>query len=205
MMKKALDELSSFNSWKGAVDESMGDLLLKTDVTSARLLRLEHVPPPPPPPMGLSAQIDLDQPVRLSASSSGAAAGHNSSALHREEGDGVLGPTPHPVAGSPHDSPPRFVDGASFDRDCGGRHPQLPKMEFPKFDGSNPHWWRDQCELYFEIYSVAPFLKTRFAALNFLAPASVWLQSEERRGRFQNWEDLVKAVLIKYDEDQYPM
>ena len=60
MMKKALEELSSLNSWKGAVDESMGDLLLKTDATSARLLRLEHVPPPPPPPMGLSVQTDLD-------------------------------------------------------------------------------------------------------------------------------------------------
>ena len=35
--------------------------------------------------------------------------------------------------------------------------------------------------------------------------SSVWLQSEERRGRFQNWEDLVKAVLSKYDQDQYPM
>ena len=57
----------------------------------------------------------------------------------------------------------------------GGCHLSLPKMEFPKFDGSNPRWWRDQCELYFEIYSVAPFLKTRFAALNFVAPASVWL------------------------------
>ena len=85
MMKKALDELSSLNSWKGAVDESMGDLLLKTDAASACLLRLEHAPPPPPPQTGLSVQTDLDQPVRPSASSSGAAAGHNSSALHCEE------------------------------------------------------------------------------------------------------------------------
>ena len=60
MMKKALEELSSLNSWKGAVDESMGDLLLKTDAASACLLRLEHAPPPPPPQTGLSVQTDLD-------------------------------------------------------------------------------------------------------------------------------------------------
>jgi hypothetical protein len=78
-------------------------------------------------------------------------------------------------------------------------------MEFPKFDGTNPRLWRDQCQVYFEVYSVVPFLKTRFARLNFTGPAAIWLQSEERRGRIQDWDQLVQAVLAKYDKDQYPL
>lgn len=74
MMKQALDELSSINSWRGAVDESMGAMMLKQDATAARLLRLEHAPPPPPPPpfpphpSGPGMQIDLNTAARASAS-----------------------------------------------------------------------------------------------------------------------------------------
>ena len=63
------------------------------------------------------------------------------------------------------------------------RAPHLPKLEFPKFDGDNPRLWRDHCNMYFEVFSVAPSLKTRFAALNFKGAAVAWLQTLERRGR----------------------
>lgn len=42
--------------------------------------------------------------------------------------------------------------------------PPFSKMEFPKFGGDNPRLWRDQCEIYFEVYAMSAHLKTRFAA-----------------------------------------
>jgi hypothetical protein len=48
-------------------------------------------------------------------------------------------------------------------------------------------------------------LKTHFAALNFTRAAAIWLQTEERCGQIQNWEELVKLVFEKCNKDQYPM
>ena len=54
----------------------------------------------------------------------------------------------------------------------------------------------------FEVCAVHPALKTRFAALNFIAPASTWLQTMERRGRIIDWAKLCELVFAKYDKDQ---
>jgi hypothetical protein len=60
--------------------------------------------------------------------------------------------------------------------------PPFPKMEFPKFDGEFPRLWRDQCEVFFEVYAVHPSLKTWFATLNFKGMAASWLQTIQRNG-----------------------
>ncbi|CAD6253645.1 unnamed protein product [Miscanthus lutarioriparius] len=76
-------------------------------------------------------------------------------------------------------------------------------MEFPKFDGSNPRWWRDQCEIYFEVYPVHATMKTRFTTLNFKKPAATWLQTVQRHGRIVEWERLRELVMAKFEKDQY--
>jgi hypothetical protein len=38
-------------------------------------------------------------------------------------------------------------------------HHSLPKIHFPKFDGSNPKIWFDNCVNYFTIYSILEELK----------------------------------------------
>ena len=78
-------------------------------------------------------------------------------------------------------------------------------MEFPKLDGTNPRLWHDQCEIYFEIYVVISMLKTHFASPNFTGLVAVWLQTVERRQRFQDWGTMADAVLEHYDKDQYPL
>ncbi|WVZ79457.1 hypothetical protein U9M48_027033 [Paspalum notatum var. saurae] len=57
--------------------------------------------------------------------------------------------------------------------------------------------------MYFEVYSVADALKTRFAALNFIGAAATWLQTFERRGRVLDWTQFCSAVFEKFDKDQY--
>jgi len=76
-------------------------------------------------------------------------------------------------------------------------------MEFPKFDGTNPRLWLDQCVLFFEVYGTPPAMKTRFAILNFKGAAVTWLQMIERRGRITDWTKLCELVFLKYDKDQY--
>lgn len=171
MMKQVLDELSNLKSWRGAVVESMGSLMSRTDVAAACLLRLENAPPPPPPPQPCSrgGTFDLNTALhpstRPSAPSSERPGGHSASPHHRDAGDGVQGPPPRLAQGLPLEFTQRVRDVVTGERDSGFHSSPVPKMEFPKFDGTNPHLWRDHCEMYFDIYAVVPFLKTRFGSL----------------------------------------
>lgn len=76
-------------------------------------------------------------------------------------------------------------------------------MKFPKFDGTNPRLWSDQCETYSELYLLMPALKTSFARLNFMGPVAVWLQMMERKQRFHDWETMKLVVISRCDQDQY--
>jgi len=85
------------------------------------------------------------------------------------------------------------------------RSGSTPKMDFPKFDGINPRLRKEQCEVYFDIYGVSEAMKPRFATLNFIGSAAIWLQRAQLRARFQSWDDTHKAVFAQFDRDQYPL
>lgn len=102
---------------------------------------------------------------------------------------------PHP----PPNPPP--VQEHSDDNHFNSRSPPFLKMDFPKFDGAFPRLWRDRCEMFFEVYSVPPMLKTRFAALNFKGVVATWLQTFERKGRITDWARLYELVLAKFDKN----
>ena len=64
--------------------------------------------------------------------------------------------------------PPGPIDPSTDSRPSLSCVSPLPKLEFPKFDGENPHLWKDRCDLYFEVYSVSDYLKLCFVTLNFI-------------------------------------
>ena len=47
-------------------------------------------------------------------------------------------------------------------------HHSLPKIHFPKFDGSNPKIWFDNCVNYFTIYSIPERFKVTAATMQCL-------------------------------------
>lgn len=130
--------------------------------------------------------------------------GTASATHHRVAVGGILGSSPgHPVTGTPPDPPDPVDSHHELDSTTIHRSIPVPKMDFPKFNGENPRWWRDQCVLYFEVYGIPPQLKTRFAALNFQGAAATWLQTVQWRGRVTDWEQLCELVFTKFDKDQY--
>ena len=76
-------------------------------------------------------------------------------------------------------------------------------MEFPKFDVDSARFWCDQCEVFFEVYTVHPTLKTRFPTLNFKGMAATWLQTVQRKGRITEWNQLCEMVMEKFDKNQH--
>ncbi|CAD6241764.1 unnamed protein product [Miscanthus lutarioriparius] len=177
---------------------------------------VQHHPPPvanwsvqhhPPP---AAAGLDLNTAPGASSSATpprpNSRMGHDDDNQIRDAGGGILGFTPPRPGNSTHYGPvsqPLPVQAPASDEDSGHHNPLFPKMEFPKFDGSNPRWWRDQCELYFEVYAIHATMKTRFAALNFKEPVATWLQTVQRRGRIAYWKRLCELVMVKFDKDQY--
>jgi len=56
-------------------------------------------------------------------------------------------------------------------------HHSLPKIQFPKFDGTDPKIWFDNCVNYFTIYSIPEQLKVTAATMHLEGNASKWWQS----------------------------
>ncbi|PAN08131.1 hypothetical protein PAHAL_1G390000 [Panicum hallii] len=216
LMNQMLDKLTGLEAWRSTAEEATNRLLSQSERTASRLQRLETAPPPPthpftappPPPSRWLNQFDLNtapqQEARPSASSSERPSGHRVATTHRDAGGGILGShPPHSVTGmstEPNPSSSQFRDGMST---APGHAPHLPKLEFLKFDGDNPPLWRDRCDMYFEVFSVSPDLKTRFAALNFKGAAALWSLTIERRGRVLDWDTFCSAVFERFDKDQY--
>jgi hypothetical protein len=171
------------------------------DETTARIKSLEFRPPPlppppppvqwqpphlPPPPHPSTAGIDIN--VAPGASSS-ATPPRVDSPMGPGIGGGVLG---HPPPRIVHGTPAGFAVPIYTPDTSSSHHPPFPKMEFPKFDGSNPRLWRDQCEVYFEVHAVdETMMKTRFASLNFKGSAATWLQTVKHRGWIGDWSKLL--------------
>jgi hypothetical protein len=142
---------------------------------------------PPSPP-------HLDRPYNMRAGVGSGPDGHRDTRLYRGDAPGILGiPPPSPGTGihplSNQNIPPDQSHGTRLEEFRGGTyfdntrntHNPTPKMDFPKFDGENPKLWQTQCESYFEVFRVQPCLRTRFASLNFVQEAALWLHNHEAK------------------------
>ncbi|XP_073356352.1 uncharacterized protein [Aegilops tauschii subsp. strangulata] len=77
------------------------------------------------------------------------------------------------------------------------------KMDFPKFDGEDYQVWFDNCELYFDIYGVSDHMKVKFASLNVIGNAALWLKMAQKRKPLQHWDELRAAVAEKWGKDKH--
>lgn len=89
-------------------------------------------------------------------------------------------------------------DGDQFGRQYNHR---VPKLDFPKFDGTDPVDWKMRCEHYFDVNNTFPRLWVRIATIYFSGRASSWLRSSKAHVRYPNWEHFCIAVSNKFDRD----
>ncbi|XP_015618641.1 uncharacterized protein [Oryza sativa Japonica Group] len=96
-------------------------------------------------------------------------------------------------------------ESGEFDSEHGDRqyNHRVPKLDFPKFDGSDSQEWRMKCEHYFDVNNTFPGLWVRIATIYFLGRAASWLRSSRAHLRFPMWEDFCAAVSAKFDRDQH--
>ncbi|XP_066365248.1 uncharacterized protein [Miscanthus floridulus] len=213
MMQQTLDSVNSMGSRQTSAEVMLDDLRTSTDAatttlrnTSSRIdslvTRMDSLEAPtnpgitlgpgvlggpplttaaPPPPWSLNLNL------ALGSSSCSPMMDEEQPKGHGDHCGGIMASRPQSSSESTFiETPPENL----FQSDSVPRSPPFPKIEFPKFDGSNPRLWQDHCTMFFEVYAVHPSLKTRFAALNFIGIAKTWLHTVERRERISDWTTL---------------
>jgi hypothetical protein len=60
-------------------------------------------------------------------------------------------------------------------------HHALPKMYFPKFDGTTPKVWIDNCATYFSVYDVPYFVWLSSATMHLEGNAAKWWQAYKQQ------------------------
>jgi hypothetical protein len=79
----------------------------------------------------------------------------------------------------------------------------MPKMDFPKFDGSDARIWVDGCESYFSLYDIPANFKVVSATLHMVGDAAHWLHAYKLAHEWPNWSKFREAVLAEFDRNVY--
>ena len=66
-------------------------------------------------------------------------------------------------------------------KECRSSQGNLPRVNFPQFDGDNPQLWKTRYEDYFDMYDVGLAKWICVAYMHFEGRAVCWLQSVKRR------------------------
>lgn len=75
----------------------------------------------------------------------------------------------------------------------------MPKMDFPKFDGTDAGVWVDNCETYFAMYQIPAGFKVSAASLNLVGKATHWYKAWRQRVGLHGWELFRDAVVREFD------
>lgn len=82
-------------------------------------------------------------------------------------------------------------------------HHALPKMHFPKFDGTSPKIWFDNCINYFTIYGIPKHLKVTAAVMHLEGNAAKWWQAYKQNHAVPTWKDFCVLVQDKFGADDF--
>ncbi|KAG2696289.1 hypothetical protein I3760_07G052400 [Carya illinoinensis] len=82
-------------------------------------------------------------------------------------------------------------------------HPRSIRLDFPLFQGDNPHGWLFKVNHFFTYHNIFPQHKLRLVALHMEGKALVWFQDLEESGTLNTWEAFVKALLMRFGPTTY--
>jgi hypothetical protein len=165
------EQLVGLASWTKNMDAAVADLALTTTTlklhaedTAARLSLIESRPSPTPPAAGTTPRRpdghDIDTTTRGNIS--------EVQGPHRlPPENGMIVTQPYLRGHGEEEYYERPTHQSRF----------TPKMDFPRFEGSDPTIWKDNCEMYFQIYGISDLMKVKFAILNFVGNAALWLKT----------------------------
>jgi len=93
---------------------------------------------------------------------------------------------PPEVGHSKHQKPPPKQPKHKDDRNPKLPNHSMPKMQFPKFDGTDPKIWKDNYESYFDLYKLPEGMWVTAARIHLEGNAAKWYQAYKQNHTFKN-------------------
>lgn len=204
-----LEGLTEISSRLGALDKKIGEQGQRIDAVQAKVNLT----------MASLSEVRQEQVAAARALK-------HSTPTTAVEGDGIIHPKPPPPFTSPLVSPltsPRFTaalnqpqfdpgkskevpsskerdDTSTVSREASSsKKPWMPKMDFPKFSGTDARIWLDGCASYFLLYEIPDSFRVTSATLHMTGDAAQWFHAYKLDNDWPNWSQFRKAVLQEFD------
>ncbi|KAF5465151.1 hypothetical protein F2P56_015182 [Juglans regia] len=82
-------------------------------------------------------------------------------------------------------------------------HPRAIRLDFPTFNGGDPHGWLYKVNQFFSFHNTLPQHHLRLASFHMEGKALVWFQGLDESGLLTSWEEMVKIMLIRFGPSSY--
>lgn len=79
------------------------------------------------------------------------------------------------------------------------RRTWMPKMDFPKFHGTDARIWVDTCNTFFQLYNIAEGFKVSAATMYMRDNAAHWYQSYKLIQPYHSWPVFAAAVIQEFE------
>ncbi|KAF5480102.1 hypothetical protein F2P56_000872 [Juglans regia] len=76
--------------------------------------------------------------------------------------------------------------------------PRSVRLEFPVFDGEDPHAWLYKVKQFFTFHNTLPEHRLRLVSFHMVGKALIWFQGLDESGLLGEWEEFVNALLIRF-------
>ncbi|XP_073300538.1 uncharacterized protein [Primulina huaijiensis] len=81
--------------------------------------------------------------------------------------------------------------------------PRSTRIDFPRFDGTEPLDWIYKAERYFEFYQVPPYQRLLLASIHMDGPALPWFQWQHKTHQFESWEGFIRILETTFGPSEY--
>ncbi|XP_026396141.1 uncharacterized protein LOC113290772 [Papaver somniferum] len=116
-----------------------------------------------------------------------------------------LGASPPP---DPNGSTQEIPSGSDSDHRTGfaltsSNITRQPKIDFPRFDGSNPRDWIRKCERYFYLSSIDNYKRVDIASIHLDDKADMWFLDYQECKLFIDWNTFAYDVCCRFEDVAY--
>lgn len=77
-------------------------------------------------------------------------------------------------------------------------HTRALRLDFPRFDGTNPSGWSYKVNQFFEYYRTPLYQRIRMASFHMEGEALIWFQDADEAGHFPTWDVFLQALLVRF-------
>ncbi|KAH6820459.1 hypothetical protein C2S53_002617 [Perilla frutescens var. hirtella] len=121
----------------------------------------------------------------------------------KADGDSILGSPPHSLTEGNSQTRTSYSvrDRQLVNHQEGSVYTPLPKVEFPKFDGSYPRVWILKCKGYFKMVPNIPDdQKIALTSMNLEGKAAVWFQSNSSKHADLTWPQFLDLISARFED-----